>query len=83
MIEWMCVFVSVRMCVCCMHAGVVLSWGLYGLFSTTFVMLLTCVFVVGNERGEGTTLSLFLAHYIIIIINIIAVWLLALQPVSF
>lgn len=36
------------------HAGVVLLlWGLEGLFSTTLVMLLTCVFVVGYGEDGG------------------------------
>lgn len=70
------------LCVCCVHADVVLLSGLEGLFSTTFNMLLRCVFVAGSGRGEAALL-LFLAHYIIIIINIIAVLLLVLQLFSF
>lgn len=74
----MCVCVFVVSCR--VHAGVVLLSGSLGLFSTTFDMLLRCLWL--GRGGGWTALSLFLAHYIIII-NIIAVLLLVLQLFSF
>lgn len=69
------------MCVVCMQV-----WFYYWGCRVCFPLLLTCyrgVFVVGKGTGRGgTALSLFLAHYIIMI-NIIAVLLLVLQLFSF
>ena len=76
-------YVCVCACVCCVHAGVVLLSGVVGFVFHYFWHVTEVCLWSGEWEGGVTALSRFLAHYIIIIINIIAVLLLVLQLFSF
>lgn len=76
-------WVYVWVCVCCVHACVVLLRGGVGFVFHYFWHVTDLRVCVGEWEGGGTALSLFLAHYIIIIINIVAVLLLVPQPLSY